>query len=102
MTRRIREPSRQRSLKRQRRGCWPRLSCCGCTKNVLLAAVDLEGPDTGVPIEGAVAGEVFVGVPHRAIVDGVYGHGAVVTPAVEGSLLGAGASVKQLLGAEAG
>jgi len=31
--------------------------------------------------------EVFVGVPEGAVVYGVYGHGAVVAPAVEGSLL---------------
>lgn len=59
----------------------------------LLTAVYFERANAGVPIERAVGGEVLVRVPERAVVDGVDGHGAVISPAVEGLLLCTGAGL---------
>ena len=54
-----------------------------CLTFILVAACDFEGRDVSVPVEGAAAEEVLVGVPEGAVVDWVDGHGAVVSPTIE-------------------
>src|SRR5207249_1001672 len=51
------------------------------------AARELERPDSRVPVEGAVRGEVLVRVPECAVVGRIDTHARVVAPAAEGGRL---------------
>ena len=47
------------------------------------AARELEAVDRRVPVERTVRGQVFGGVPHRAVVDRIDAQARVVAPARE-------------------
>ena len=50
---------------------------------LLLAARELETPDSRAPVERAARLEVLIRVPERAVVQRIDGHGAVIAPSTE-------------------
>ena len=62
----------------------------------LLATRELEGCDTGAPIERTTCLQVFTCEPEGAIINRVNAHGAVIAPAVEAACLGTTTSLEDI------
>ena len=64
---------------------------------LLLAAGELETPDSRAPVERAARLEVLIRVPERAVVHRINGHGAVIAPSIQICELRTGARLNNVL-----
>src|SRR5664280_542603 len=64
---------------------------------LLLAARELETPDSRAPVECAARLEVLIRVPERAVVRRINGHGAVIAPSIQICELRTGARLNNVL-----
>src|ERR1700730_6675163 len=84
----VRRIERRRFRRRRDSSRFPRRSATRISRigSGLLATIELEGEDAGVPVSAGAASVIFVvvhlTVPEGAVVSGVYAHAAVVAPAL--------------------